>query len=349
LKKKQDDIVIVCPCRTPITKAKKGGLKDTPADKLLQQIFENILKTTKIDPKLIEDVVIGKVTGNSGQGASQVRIASLLAGLAEESSCTTVNRQCSSGLQAVANVASAIKCGFYEIGIAGGVESMSLDEGQSAKTLQGQMNMDAVKHKLAKGCFISMGQTSENVATKFNISREKQDYYALHSQKRAKKAQEDGKFKEEIVKINTKIKDAEGKEKDITVEQDDGIRETTKEALENLKPVFSKNGTTTAGNSSQVSDGAAGMLLMTRKKAKELGLKVVGTFRGFATQGCDPSIMGVGPAVAIPKVLKQCGLSVEEIDLFEINEAFASQFGYSIEKLNIPYEKTNVNGGINKL
>jgi len=164
----------------------------------------------------------------------------LLAGLDEETACTTVNRQCSSGLQAVANVAAAIRFGYYEIGIAGGVESMSLDEGQSAKTLQGQMNMEAVKHKLAKGCFMSMGQTSEAVALKFNISREKQDYYALESQKRAKKAQDDGKFNEEIVKINTKIKDSEGKEQNITVDKDDGIRETTKEGLEKIKTCIFK-------------------------------------------------------------------------------------------------------------
>jgi len=148
-----------------------------------------------------------------------------------------------------------------------------------------------------------------------------------------------------LLKFNTKIKDSEGKEQNITVDKDDGIRETTKEGLEKLKPAFSKEGTTTAGNSSQVSDGAAGMLIMTRNKAKELGLKIIGTFRGYATKGCDPSIMGIGPAVAIPEVLKQTKLSIEDIDLFEINEAFASQFGYCIEKLKIPYDKTNVNGG----
>lgn len=344
-----DDIVIVCPVRTAIGKAgKKGVFGATPADKLLEPILKHILKTTKIDPKIISDVVIGKVMSDSGVGATQVRIASLLSGIPVETSCMTVNRQCSSGLQALFSVYAAIKSGLYEVGIAGGVESLSYGSFADAqKTFTNQINQDAMKHPFAKGCYFPMGITSENVATKYGVSREKQDYFAALSHQRAFKAQKEGKFKDEIVPVPTIVTDPKtDDESTVIITEDEGIRgNTTVEGLAKLKPAFKPTGSTTAGNSSQVSDGAAGMLVMKRSTAKKLGLEVALVCRGFAVEGCDPSIMGVGPAVAIPKVLKQVGLTVKDIDRFEINEAFASQYVYCLEVLGLDVNKCNVNGG----
>lgn len=343
-----DDIVIVCPVRTPIGRATKGSFAKTPSDRLLEPVLKHILKTTKIDPKLIGDVVIGKVLEDGSMGATQVRIATLMAGLPESVPCVTVNRQCSSGLQALANVVSAIRGGMYEIGIAGGVESMSYGSFAAVqKAFQSQINQDALKNPKAKGCYLPMGMTSENVATKFGISREKQDYYAALSHQRAGKAQKEGRFNDEIVPVTIIVEDEKtNEEKEVVVSKDEGIRiETTKESLGKLKPAFKKDGSTTAGNSSQVSDGAAAMLVTKRSIAKKLGLQIMGTFRSFAVEGCDPNIMGIGPALAIPSAVKKAGLKISDIDLFEINEAFASQYVYCLEKLELDINKVNVNGG----
>jgi len=276
--------------------------------------------------------------GRSGQSATEVRIAGLLAGLPDSVSVMTVNRQCSSGLQALATVAGAIRNGSYEIGIAGGVESMSLN----AMGWDGELNEAALTHPVAKGCLISMGETSENVAARFNIPRKEQDEFSVLSHQKAAKAQAEGKFNSQIVPVE--LVSADGKK--TVVSKDEGIRAATTLAdLTKLKPAFKEGGSTTAGNSSQLSDGAGAMLVMKRSTAEKLKLPIQGIFRSFASVGVEPSIMGVGPAFAIPPALKQAGLTKDDIDVFEINEAFASQCTFSIKKLGLDMAKVNPNGG----
>ncbi|KAL6068879.1 3-ketoacyl-CoA thiolase B, peroxisomal [Balamuthia mandrillaris] len=284
------------------------------------------------------------VLPKGGQGATEARIACLLAGIPQEVPVTTVNRQCSSGLQAIANVAAAIKAGFYEIGIAGGVESMSMN----SMGWDGAVNPEALKHDLAKNCYLPMGITSENVAAKYGISREKQDAMAADSHRKAAEAIKSGRFKDEIVPITINVEDPNTKEvKTITVSQDEGVREgTTAEKLAKLRPAFKPDGgSTTAGNASQLSDGAAVALLTKRSTAERLGLPILGTLRSFSAVGVDPAVMGIGPAVAIPDAVRRAGLRLEDIDVYEINEAFASQATYCVEKLGLPMEKVNPNGG----
>jgi len=337
-KKSPDDAVIVCALRTAIGKAKRGSFKETAPDNLLAPVLQGIIKTTKIDPKIVGDIVIGTVLPRSGQGATEVRIAGLLAGFPQEVSVYTVNRQCSSGLQAIANVVSAIRSGEYDVGIGGGVESMSLNP----MAWDGSVNTLALQHPLAAGCYLTMGQTSENVAERFGVSRKEQDEFSVLSHQRAAAAQKAGKFKAQIVPVT--VTTAEGKS--ITVTEDEGVRGGTKfEDLAKLKPAFKEGGSTTAGNASQLSDGAAAALLMKRSTAEKLGLKPLATFRSFAAVGVEPAIMGVGPAYAIPEAVKKCGLKLGDIDLYEINEAFASQCTYSINKLGLDINKVNVNGG----
>eukprot|EP01113_Clastostelium_recurvatum_P036089 TRINITY_DN50_c0_g1_i2.p1 TRINITY_DN50_c0_g1~~TRINITY_DN50_c0_g1_i2.p1 ORF type:complete len:429 (-),score=141.05 TRINITY_DN50_c0_g1_i2:62-1348(-) len=339
--KSGDDIVIVAPFRTAVGKAKRGGFKDASIDKMLIPVLKHILKTTKLDPSLISDIVVGSVLPRSSQAATEVRVAGLLAGIPETASCMTVNRQCSSGLQAMANVAAAVRSGMYEIGIAGGVESMSLNP----MAWDGDLNQDAVKHDTAKGCYMTMGETSENVAERYGIPRKEQDEFAVLSHQRAAAAQKSGRFDAEIVPVTYTLEDG----KEVTISKDEGIRVgTTYADLAKLKPAFRpEGGTTTAGNSSQLSDGAAAMLVMKRSTAERLNLQphVMGVLRSFSSVGVEPAIMGVGPAVAIPAAVKQAGISLGDVDLFEINEAFASQATYCVKKLGLSGDKVNVNGG----
>lgn len=245
-----------------------------------------------------------------------------------------MNRQCSSGLQAVANIAQAIVSGTIEIGIGAGVESMTKHYGPGA--MPEGLSQKVAEVKYAADSLIPMGITSENVASQFGVSREKQDRFAASSHQKAAAAQKAGKFVE-IVPVEVG---------GVIVSQDDGIRaSTTYEGLSKLRPAFNENGTTTAGNSSQISDGAAAVLLMKRKTAQKLGLPIKGKFVAFATAGVPPVIMGIGPALAIPKALEKAGMGIKDIDVFEINEAFASQSVYSVEKLGIDFAKVNPNGG----
>jgi len=345
-KKCPNDIVIVKAVRTAVCKAKRGQFKDTSADKLLIPVFKHLLSSTGIDPSLVGDIVIGNVLPPSSQAATEVRIAALLAGFPKEVPVTTVNRQCSSGLQALANVAAAIKAGHYDVGIAGGVESMSLFD-MSSTYGSFSVNEEALGHPLASGCYMTMGLTSEEVASRYGISRKEQDEFSALSHSRAAAAIKAGKFKDEIVPVTTIIKDPKtGEEKTITVDTDDGVRAgTTVEALSKLKAVFKDDGSTTAGNASQTSDGAAAMLVTKRSVAEKLKLPIQGIFRSFAVVGVEPAIMGVGPAEAIPQALKRAGLGVNDIDVFEINEAFASQCTYCLKKLGLSLDKVNPNGG----
>ncbi|VAI63116.1 unnamed protein product [Triticum turgidum subsp. durum] len=323
-----DDVVIVAAYRTPICKAKRGGFKDTYPEDLLTPVLKAVLDKTGINPAEIGDVVVGTVLGPGSQRAIECRTSSLLAGIPETVPVRTVNRQCSSGLQAVADVAAAIKAGFYDIGIGAGLESMSVN----SVGWEGQVNPRVIELQKAQDCLLPMGITSENVAQRYGVTREEQDKAAAESHARAAAATASGKFKDEIIPVHTKLIDPKtGEEKKVVISVDDGIRPgTTLSGLAKLKTVFKKDGTTTAGNSSQVSDGAGAVLLMKRS---------------FVAVGVDPAVMGVGPAVAIPAAVKSAGLEIDDIDLFELNEAFASQFVYCCNKLGLDRSKVNVNGG----
>ncbi|CAD6248969.1 unnamed protein product [Miscanthus lutarioriparius] len=338
-----DDVVVVAAYRTPICKAKRGGFKDTYPEDLLTVVLKAVLDNTRINPADIGDIVVGTVLGPSSQRAIECRTAALFAGFPETVPVRTVNRQCSSGLQAVADVAAAIKAGYYDIGIGAGFESMSI----SSTGWEGQVNPKISAFQKAQDCLLPMGITSENVAHRYGVTRQEQDQAAAESHRRAAAATASGKFKDEIVPVPTKIVDPKtGEEKKVVISVDDGIRPgTTASGLAKLKPVFKKDGTTTAGNSSQVSDGAGAVLLMKRSVALKRGLPILGVFRSFAAVGVDPAVMGVGPAVAIPAAVKSAGLEIGDIDLFELNEAFASQFTYCCNKLGLDRSKVNVNGG----
>ncbi|KAJ4803227.1 peroxisomal 3-ketoacyl-CoA thiolase 3 [Rhynchospora pubera] len=338
-----DDVVIVAAYRTAICKAKRGGFKDTLPEDLLAPVFKALIDKTKINPSEVGDIVVGTVLAPGSQRAIQCRMAAFYAGFPDTVPLRTVNRQCSSGLQAVADVAAAIRSGYYKIGIAAGMESMTIDKVSLGNPVNPKLNLFAQ----ARDCLLPMGITSENVAHRFGITRQEQDQAAVESHKKAAAAVASGKFKEEIIPVETKIVDPKtGEERQITVIADEGIRpDTSLEVLMKLKPAFTKDGSTTAGNASQVSDGAGAVLLMRRDVAMQKGLPVLGVFRSFAAVGVDPAVMGVGPAVAIPEAVKAAGLEVDDINLFEINEAFASQYVYCCKKLGLDPAKVNVNGG----
>jgi len=335
--KSPDDVVIILSYRTAIGKAKRGSFKDSSQEQLLLPLFRRILQESKIDPSLVGDIVIGNVLPRSSQGATEVRIAALLAGFPQEVPVHTLNRQCSSGLQAIASAAASIKAGYYDIAVAGGVEVMS----KNPMGWEGDINAEALEHSLASGCYLPMGETSENIAERFGINREKQDQMAVDSHAKAAAAIRSGKFKDEIVPVEVEV---DGQKK--VVSQDEGVREgTTLASLGKLSPAFKEGGTTTAGNASQISDGAAVALVARRSTAEALNLPILGVFRSFAAVGVEPAIMGVGPAAAIPEALKRAGITKDQVDVFEINEAFASQAVFCVEKLGIPFEKVNPNGG----
>ncbi|KAH9889021.1 acetyl-CoA acetyl transferase [Cubamyces lactineus] len=339
-----DDVVIVAAVRSAITKAKKGGFKDTRPEEILSGVLRAVYTKAGVNPALIGDITVGNVLP-AGGGATAARMAALHSGIPNTVPISTVNRQCASGLQAVNIIASQISAGQIDLGIGAGVESMTFGYGGGA--MPDGFSEAVLQNQEAEDCLLPMGITSENVAADFGISREAQDAFAAKSFQKAAAAQKAGKFKDEIVPLKVKWVDPKTEqEKEIVVDHDDGVRDgVTPESLAKLKPVFKKDGSTHAGNASQVSDGAAAVLLARRSVAKKLGLPIVGKFVAAAYTGVPPRIMGVGPAYAIPKVLEQTGLSKDDVDFFEINEAFASQAVYSVEKLGIPFEKVNVNGG----
>ena len=287
-----DDIVIVCALRTPITRARKGAFKDTYPEELLAGVLKGVCLKTGINPAVVDDIQIGNVLP-AGGGATVARMAALSAGFPDTTSISTVNRQCSSGLQAVHYIAASISNGTIDIGIGGGVESMTHGYGPLAMPTGYSEKVSSVP--AAADCLLPMGITSENVAKEFNISRQKQDQFSVNSHQKAAKAQQNGWFKEEIVPITVNVLDKDEKSVTVTVADDDGIRgDTTLQSLSKLKPAFAKDGTTHAGNASQVSDGAAAVLLMKRKKAKELGLPILGKFVAFSVAGVPPKVMGIG-------------------------------------------------------
>ncbi|XP_041923740.1 3-ketoacyl-CoA thiolase, peroxisomal [Alosa sapidissima] len=337
----QDDIVVVHGLRTAIGRAKRGSFKDTTPDELLSTVMTAVLKDVELSPGKLGDICVGNVL-QPGAGALVARIAQFLSGIPETVSVYTVNRQCSSGLQALFNIAGGIRNGSYDFGLACGMESMSLRSVGNP----GDVSSRLMDNEKARDCIVPMGITSENVAERFGITREKQDAFAFSSQQKAAAAQKQGLFDSEIVPVITKFVDDSGSERAITVTKDDGVRPgTTLEGLAKLRPAFKPDGSTTAGNASQVSDGAAAVLVGRRSAVEALGLPVLGVLRASAVVGVPPDVMGIGPAYAIPAALEQAGLTVDDIDVYEINEAFASQAVYCVEKLGIPLEKVNPNGG----
>lgn len=344
-KKSPDDIVIVSALRTPICKAKKGKFKNTPPEILLAHVLKAVISETKIDPKFIEDVQCGNVL-MPGAGALVMRQAQILAGLDISTPVAAINRQCSSGLEACSIIATKIKSGLIDIGIGAGVESMSLYKMQDWVD-ESKLSQDVFNNSVAKNCLLPMGQCSEILTEKYGLKREDLDNFAYLSYKKANQAKKNGLFKEEIVPIKVKKVNSKTSEfQDITVYDDDGIREdVTMDSLKRLKPVFRSDGLSTPGNSSQMSDGASAVLLTSRKKAEELGLKIIGKFISHVAVGVPPELMGVGPAEAIPLALNDAGLTIKDIDIFEINEAFASQCYYCVEALGIDHSKVNPKGG----
>ncbi|CAO3643660.1 unnamed protein product [Cunninghamella blakesleeana] len=341
--KSPEDVVIVSALRSAITRARKGAFKDSLPEEILAGVFKGILEQTKIDPALVNDITVGTVLAQGGL-ATNSRMAALYAGFPESTSVSTCNRQCSSGLQAVVQIATAIQTGLIEIGIGAGVESMTKNYGASSMAPTSEKIADG--NAAAADCLIPMGITSENVAADFGITRQKQDEFSAHSHTKAVEAQKNGWFKDEIVPITATVLDKDENESQVVADRDDGVRPgTTAEKLGKLRPAFDEEGTTTAGSSSQVSDGAAAVLLMKRKTAEKLGLPIIGKYITSAVVGVPPRIMGVGPAYAIPVAVEKAGITLNDVDVYEINEAFASQAVYSIEKLQVPYEKVNLNGG----
>lgn len=343
LEKRPDDIVVTACCRSAFTKGGKGGFKDTQASDLMAGILKAIIDRSKINPALVEDVCVGTVLAPGG-GATEMRAATLVAGFPETTAVRTLNRQCSSGLQACVDVANQIKAGMIDIGIGAGVESMSTQYGPGAvaefsELLEG--------HKEAANCKVPMGVLSEDMARDLSIPRAQQDAFAASSYQKAEKAQKEGLFKEEIVPLKVKVEDPKsGETKEITVSQDDGIRPgMTVESLAKIRPAFAKGGSIHAGNASQISDGAAAVLLMRRSTAEKLGQTIIGKYVCASIVGVKPLLMGQGPWKAIPKALDLAGISKDDVDIFEINEAFASQCLWCANELGIPQEKINPKGG----
>ncbi len=337
---------IVTALRTAVGKAKKGTLKDFRPDEMLSAVISELVKRTpNLNPTEIDDVIIGCAFPEGEQGLNIARIASLRAGLPVSVPAITINRFCSSGLQSIAFAAERIMLGHADIVIAGGVESMSL------VPMTG--NKFSANPYLAENypeVYISMGLTAERVAEKYQITRQMQDEFALKSHQKALKAIQDGKFRDEIVPLKVVNKYINGKGERIIEEKifdtDEGPRaDTSLEKLAQLKPAFKEGGTVTAGNSSQMSDGAAGVVVMSEDKVKELGLKPIARFVSFAVAGVPPEIMGIGPVEAIPKALKLAGLKLEDIGLIELNEAFAAQTLAVIKLAGLDEQIINVNGG----
>jgi acetyl-CoA acyltransferase 1 len=343
LEKNPDDIVVTACLRSAFTKGGKGGFKDTQASDLMAGIFQGLIERSRIDPKLVEDVCVGTVLAPGG-GATEMRAAALVAGFPVSTSVRTLNRQCSSGLQACVDVANQIKAGMIEIGIGAGVESMSTNYGPQAVAEFSPL-LESVPE--AANCKVGMGQLSEKMAKDLRITRQAQDAFAAASYQKALKAQKEGLFKDEIHPLKAKYVDIKtDEEKEVIVDRDDGVRPgITVESLGKIRPAFDKEGSIHAGNASQISDGAAAVLLMKRSTAEKLGQTIIGKYVAASIVGVEPLLMGLGPWKAIPKVFELTGINKDDVDIYEINEAFASQCLWCANELGIPAEKINPKGG----
>ncbi len=340
------DPVIVAAARTPIGRAKRGSLATVRPEDMAAAVIKELLNRAKpLKPEEIDDVIIGCAFPEGEQGMNMSRLIGFRAGLPVSVPTETINRFCSSGMQSIAHAAQAIMAGWTEVAIAGGVESMTMVPMTGYK-------FAPTPHLSANypEAFTSMGLTAENVAEKFGISREDQDKFALRSHTLAHEAVSSGRFDEELVPLEVEIVEpgtnGKPKTKTFTFSRDEGPRpDTSIEALAKLRPVFKDGGTVTAGTSSQMSDGSAGVVIMSKAKADELGLKPLARFIAFAAAGVPPEIMGIGPVEAIPKALKIAGMSQDDIQLIELNEAFAAQGLAVMRELGLKEEITNVNGG----
>ncbi|KXJ97075.1 Thiolase, N-terminal domain-domain-containing protein [Microdochium bolleyi] len=358
LAKAPTDTVILSALRTPVCRSNRGQLKDAYPEELLATVLKATLEANpNMDPKKVEDVAVGVVLSElGGSKAARMALNHVPGYDTHSTSLYTVNRACSSSLQAIANVAAQIRTGMISVGIGAGMESMTRNYGSRAIPVDVWPALKESGEQTARDCIMPMGLTSENVAQRYGVGREDQDALALQSHKRAARAQEEGRFDSQIVPVHTRYQEVDkqgnkvGEEQQITVTKDDGVRASvTAEALAKLKPAFKAEGTSTAGNSSQVSDGAAATLLMRRSTATELGLtsSIIGKFVSAVTVGCNPDEMGIGPALAIPELLRRLGLENKDVDRWEINEAFASQALYCIRELGLEGEmdKINPDGG----
>jgi acetyl-CoA acyltransferase len=340
------EAVIVSAVRTPVGKARRGGLATVRPDELAAIVIEALLqRTPNLDPAQIDDVILGCAFPEGEQGLNMARMVALRAGLPAAIPGETINRYCSSGVQSIAHAAYAIMAGQMEVVIAGGVESMSMVPMAGYKFSPNPYFAQDLPHY-----YTNMGLTAENIAGRYHVSREDQDAFSLRSHQRAVKAVTSGRFDPELVPVDVSVTelgpDEKPAQRSFTVRRDEGPRaDTSLEALSGLKPAFREGGTVTAGNSSQMSDGSAGVVIMSAEKAKSLGLKPLARFVSFAVGGVEPDYMGIGPVVAVPKALKLAGLSLTAIDLIELNEAFASQSLAVIRELDMNDEIINVNGG----
>jgi acetyl-CoA acyltransferase len=335
------EVVICAAVRSAVGKSGRGSLKDTRPDDLLAQVMKGALaRLPMLDPALIDDVIIGTATPEAEQGMNVARIASFLADLPDSVSAVTINRFCSSGLQSLAQGAAAIACGWQDIALTGGVESMSV------LAMGGQKpspNPDLVERR--PEAYTPMGITAEVVATRYNVSRADQDAFAVASHRKALSAIQEGRFAEEIVPIHTRVSSDAGW-KDITFATDEGPRaDTSMEGLGKLKPAFKADGSVTAGNSSQTSDGAGVTIIAAREVAERLGLPILGILRSYQVAGVPPEIMGIGPIAAIPKALAKAGITKEDLGVIELNEAFAAQSIACVRELGLNPDIVNVNGG----
>ncbi|HYP28642.1 MAG TPA: acetyl-CoA C-acyltransferase [Blastocatellia bacterium] len=340
------DAVIVKALRTAVGKAPRGSLKDTRPDDMAAAVIRAAIEGTPgLEPGMVEDVIIGCANPEAEQGMNLARQASWLAGVPKEASAVTINRFCSSGLQAIAFAAERIMCGWSDCIVAGGVETMSLIPMGGHKIAPNPTIVDTWPDY-----YLNMGLTAENLSNKYSISREEADEFSLRSHLKAAEAIKAGKFSDEIVPLQVRTVELEAggkrKAREFTFGTDEGPRsDTSAEALGKLRPVFHARGTVTAGNSSQMSDGAAAAIVMSADRAGELGIKPVARFVAYATAGVSPDHMGIGPVAAVPKALKIAGLSLDDIDVIELNEAFAAQALSVIKELGMDPEKVNVNGG----
>ncbi len=337
--------VIVSAVRTAVGKAPKGTLRNTRSDEMGAVAIKEAVERAGVDASLIDDVIMGCAFPEASQGMNVARTASILAGLPVGASAMTVNRYCSSGLQTIAIAADRIATGGADVIVAGGLESMTAIP-MGGNTFRPNPNLADTYPDY----YLNMGLTAENLSRKYEITREQADEFSLGSHQKAAAAIKEGKFKDEVVPLNIFVDELDEKgrvlRKEIVFETDEGPRfDTSLESLAKLRPVFHVKGTVTAGNSSQMSDGAAAAVVMSADKAKELGLTPLARFVSFATAGCLPEEMGIGPVYAIPKALKLAGLTLDQIDVIELNEAFAAQ-GLSVMKvLEMDHSKVNVNGG----
>jgi acetyl-CoA acyltransferase len=340
------EAVIVSAVRTAVGKAPKGTLRNTRPDEMGAAVIEEALRRAEgLEKAEVEDVIMGCAMPEAEQGMNVARAAAIRAGLPVETSAMTINRFCSSGLQSIAIAADRIRTGGAEVIVAGGLETMSLIP-MGGHTIR--PNPYLVEHY--PDFYLNMGLATENVARRYEVSRDEQDAFALRSHQRAAAAQDAGRFDDEIVplKVTFEELDARGRKvaREVTFDRDEGVRrDTSEESLAKLRPAFHVKGTITAGNASQMSDGAAAVVVMSDERARALNLRPMARFVAYATAGCPPEEMGIGPVHAIPKVLKLAGLRAEDIDLFELNEAFAAQSVAVVRTLGLDPERVNVNGG----